>query len=67
MAKTTPAEEPLTRKPAPFRFMTRLKEISMFFAGKDEVHKTLRRLVKRLERAGIAYDILGGQAVNTQH
>jgi hypothetical protein len=36
----------------------------MFFAGKDEVHKTLRRLVKRLEKAGIPYAVLGGMAVN---
>ena len=36
----------------------------MFFQGKDEVHKTMRRLVKRLEKAKIAYAILGGMAVN---
>jgi hypothetical protein len=47
-----------------FSFIRRLKEISMFFAGKDEVHKTLRRIVKRLEKAGIAYAVMGGMAVN---
>ena len=36
----------------------------MFFQGRDEVHKTLRRVVKRLERAGISYAALGGMAVN---
>lgn len=36
----------------------------MFFAGKDEVHKSLRRIVKRLEKAGIPYAIMGGMAVN---
>lgn len=36
----------------------------MFFAGKDEVHKSLRRLVKRLEKAGISYAVMGGMAVN---
>src|SRR5262245_41936839 len=36
----------------------------MFFQGKDEVHKTLRRLVKHLEKAGISYAIAGGMAVN---
>ncbi len=36
----------------------------MFFAGKDEVHKSLRRIVKRLERAGIPYAVMGGMAVN---
>ncbi|HEY7313049.1 MAG TPA: hypothetical protein VH643_27045 [Gemmataceae bacterium] len=48
----------------PFNFIRRLKEISMFFAGKDEVHKTLRRIVKRLEKAGISYAVMGGMAVN---
>ena len=36
----------------------------MFFAGNDEVHKTMRRLARRLERVGIAYAIMGGMAVN---
>ena len=36
----------------------------MFFAGKDEVHKSLRRLVKRLQDAGIPSAIVGGMAVN---
>src|SRR5262249_27981616 len=36
----------------------------MFFQGKDEVHKTLRRVVKRLERAGIPYAVIGGMALN---
>jgi hypothetical protein len=41
-----------------------LKEISMFVQGRDQVHKTLRRVVKRLEKAGIAYAVRGGMAVN---
>ena len=36
----------------------------MFFQGKDEVYKTMRRLVKRLEKADIPYAIMGGMAVN---
>jgi hypothetical protein len=52
-----------TRTPR-FSFWRRLKEISLFFQGKDEVHKSLRRLVRRLERAGIAYAVAGGMAVN---
>jgi len=48
----------------PFRFVRRLKEIGMFFQGKDEIHKALRRLVKRLDKAGIAYALMGGMAVN---
>jgi hypothetical protein len=47
--------------------MKRLKEISMFFQGRDEVHKTLRRVVKRLEKAGIPYAIMGGMAVNAHN
>jgi len=49
---------------APFNFLRRLKEISLFFQGKDEVHKSLRRVTRRLERAGIPYAIVGGMAVN---
>ncbi len=45
-------------------FLGRLKEISRFFDRRDEVHKTLRRLVRRLKRAGIPYAIMGGMAVN---
>jgi hypothetical protein len=48
----------------PFSFRRRLKEISMFFHGKDEVHKTMRRLANRLKRAGVPYAIVGGMALN---
>jgi hypothetical protein len=48
----------------PISFDERLKEISMFFAGKDEIHKTLRRLMKKLEKAGIPYAVMGAMAVN---
>jgi hypothetical protein len=44
-------------------FWKQLKEISMFFQERDEVHKTMRRLVKRLEKASIPYVIVGGMAV----
>jgi hypothetical protein len=44
-----------------------LKEIDMFFEGRDEVHKTMRRLVKRLEKAGIPYAIASAMAVNAHH
>jgi hypothetical protein len=54
-------------KNRPFNFWRRLKEISMFFAGKDEVHKSTRRLANRLERAGIPYAIVGGMAVNAHN
>jgi hypothetical protein len=44
-------------------FQARLKEVSLFFHGKDEVTKSLRRLVKRLEKANISYVVVGGMAV----
>jgi hypothetical protein len=47
-----------------FSFGRRLKEIDMFFRGKDPVHKTMRRVVKRLEKANIPYAVVGGMAVN---
>jgi hypothetical protein len=62
-----PQQAPIHPPVAPVRFRDRLKEISMFFQGKDEVHKTMRRLTKRLERAGIPYAILGGMALNAHH
>ena len=49
---------------APLNFDERLKEIAMFFQERDPVHKTMKRLVKRLEKAKIAYAIMGGMAVN---
>jgi hypothetical protein len=44
-------------------YRQQIKEIDMFFEGRDQVHKTMRRLVKRLERVKIAYAILGGMAL----
>jgi hypothetical protein len=45
-------------------FWKRLKEISMFFQGRDRVHTALRRLVKVLRSAKIPYAIVGAMAVN---
>ncbi len=36
----------------------------MFFAQRDPVHQAARRLVRRLERAGMPYAIAGAMAVN---
>jgi len=47
-----------------FNFWDRLKEIDMFFGKRDKVHKSMYRLVKRLEKAKIPYAIMGGMAVN---
>jgi hypothetical protein len=54
-----------TGSPQPRRegFWEGLKEISLFFQGKDEVHKAMRRLVRRLDKAGIPYVVVGGMAV----
>jgi hypothetical protein len=55
-------------KTKPFDFWKRIDEIDMFFAGKGPEHKTLRRLVKKLEKAGIPYAVMGAMAVNAhQH
>jgi hypothetical protein len=48
----------------PIDFWARLKEIDLFFEGRGREHQTLRRLVRRLEKAGIDYAIMGGMAVN---
>lgn len=44
-------------------FMRKLKELDMFFQGKDPVHQTMRRVVRRLEKARIPYVVVGGMAV----
>lgn len=49
------------------RLADQLKELDMFFQGKDQVHKTLRRLVTCLKRAKISYAVLGGMALARHH
>lgn len=66
------AVSPATSRPAalserPFSFRRSLKEVSRFFQGKGEVHKAMRRVVKRLEKAELAYAIVGGMAVFAHH
>src|SRR5271166_6165723 len=56
--------DPAATRARPFSFTRRLKEIDMFFQRKDPVHQTMRRLARRLEKAGIAYAIMGGMALN---
>src|SRR5262249_8804585 len=51
----------------PKSFWQGMKEISMFFQGRDEVHKAMRRLAKRLEKANIPYVVVGGMAVFAHH
>jgi hypothetical protein len=45
-------------------FSERLKEIDRFFAGRSEVHRTMRSLAQRLDKASVAYAVYGGMAVN---
>jgi hypothetical protein len=40
-----------------------LEAMAQFQRGKDPVHVCLRRLLRRLDRAGIAYAVMGGLAV----
>lgn len=51
----------------PSGFVQRIREIDMFFQRKGLVHQTMRRLVKRLEKARVPYAIVGGMAVNAHH
>ncbi len=48
----------------PFDFWKRVKEIDLFFQGKDSVHRMMRRTAKQLETLSILYAIVGGMAVN---
>src|SRR4051794_17782161 len=50
-----------------FSFWDRLKEIDMFFEGRGREHKTMRRLVEKLEKAKIPYAIMGAMAVNAHN
>jgi hypothetical protein len=51
------------KKTKPLGFWDRLKELDTFFQGKDPVHQTMRRVARRLEKAGIPYAVVGGMAV----
>jgi hypothetical protein len=41
-----------------------LKEAELFFEKRDKVHRALRRLVGKLDQAGLKYCIVGGLALN---
>lgn len=47
----------------PLSFWDRVKELDMFFQGRDPVHRCLRRVAKKLEKAEIPYAVIGGMAV----
>src|SRR5262245_7527637 len=63
MVNPATVKKPAKRAKA-FNYWDRLKEIDMFFEKRDKVHKSMHRLVKRLEKAKIPYAIMGGMAVN---
>lgn len=48
----------------PFDFWKRVQEIDMFFEGRSPEHKTMRRVVEKLEKANIPYAVMGAMAVN---
>src|SRR5713101_5579062 len=50
-------------KTKPLGFLEGVKEIDKFFQGRDPVHLSMRRIAKRLEKAGIPYAVVGGMAV----
>jgi hypothetical protein len=54
--RTTAARQQLPDDP--------LEAFAVFEQGKSPVHKTLRRAIKRLEKAGIPYAVVGGLAVD---
>src|SRR5437660_8867300 len=47
-----------------FSFTARLEEIGMFFRKRSPQHQAMRRLARRLQKAGIPYAIMGAMAVN---
>ncbi len=48
----------------PSRFLDRLEEIGVFFQKRSPQHQTMRRLARRLKKAGIPYAVMGAMAVN---
>jgi hypothetical protein len=48
----------------PFSATRELMELERFFMAKDQVHKTLKRVVRHLSKAKIAYAVLGGMALS---
>jgi hypothetical protein len=63
MAKSFPfGHGPATDLPA-VNYREVIRMIDRFFEGRDEIHKTMRRLVKRLGKAQISYAIMGAMAL----
>jgi hypothetical protein len=62
-----PAIRWLYTREGPYNVDEGLREMERFFQGKDQVHKTLARLVKQLKKANIDYVIVGGMALNVHN
>jgi hypothetical protein len=60
MARTYAGADPSGRTKT---FWQQLRELDMFFHGKDPVHKTMRRVAKKLASKKIPYAVVGGMAV----
>src|SRR5262249_48138424 len=63
-APANEGQSPAAAKPRDF--WQRLKEIDLFFEGRGKEHKTMRRVVEKLEKAAVPYAIIGGMAVNAR-
>ncbi len=64
MASTRRDDGKLRKDSKTVGFMDRLKEIGMFFQKRSPQHQAMRRLARRLKKAGIAYALMGAMAVN---
>jgi hypothetical protein len=64
MAQARSKDARETKAARDLTFTQRLRQIDMFFRGKDPVHQTMRRLARRLAKADIPYAIVGGMALN---
>ncbi len=58
-----PLDKPVAGIPAPRWPSDPLQAITMFHKQEDPAHQTLRRLVRRLEKANIPHAVMGGMAV----
>jgi hypothetical protein len=64
MQRTSPDPRLVGRAGRPFNVRDAIMQLDQFFEGKSPVHKTMGRIVKRLEKAEIDYVIVGGMALN---
>ncbi len=64
MATTRPKSAIYEPGRRPIRFTERLQEIGRFFQKRSPQHQAMRRLARRLKKAGIPYAIIGAMAVN---